>query len=394
MMRKFLLLSCALLSAGAYANPSVSGVSGSLTQGSTVTISGSGISTKRNGQILFDNFADGNVGDPISARGAWTPFGGSNAPEYAISTANPYMGGRAARVSIGVNSNALGGDDFGDYYRYATGQTELYMEAATYLHYVVAGPSASGAQTKLFRAITDGEPTVAPDPILTITRFNANGSSATSTDAQVLQGGGDSSAATFWGEIRAYDSIPADTWNQFCLYTKLSTPGGADGMRFANINGKDDIRFSMFPGSFSDPANTGIASRAWNGVPYMTRSSGMTDTFRRLYLPFFKRDEMSLVVDIGYVYLNDSPERVVVHNAPTLAASTRYQVQKQVSRGASTITIEYQQGKLLSNDAKYVTVVNSDNTFSTSFLAGSSGPAPAVLPSPPGSFKAQALPSL
>ena len=83
----------------------------------------------------------------------------------------------------------------------------------------------------------------------------------------------------------------------------------------------------------------------------MTRAAGVTDTFRRLYFPFFKRDEMSVVVDIGYVYLNDSPERVVVHNAPTLAASTRYQVQKQTSGATSTITLEYQQGKLLSTDA-------------------------------------------
>ena len=151
-MRKIFLLAFALLSSNLYANPSISGVAGTLTQGSAVTISGAGFSAKRSGQILLDNFADGNVGDPISARGAWTPFGGGNAPQYAISTANPYMGGRAARVSVGVNSNVLGGDDFGNYFRYAAGQTELYMEAATYLHYVVAGPSASGAQTKLFRA--------------------------------------------------------------------------------------------------------------------------------------------------------------------------------------------------------------------------------------------------
>lgn len=394
MMRKLLFLSFALVSAGVSAAistpPSISGVSGNLTQGSAVTVSGTGFSTKRNGQILFDNFNDGATGDPISARGAWTHLSaGGTIPEYVISTANPYIGGKSARVTVGVDSNPGSGssDDFGDYFRYDSDQTELYMEASTYIHFNVAGPSVNGSQIKMFRGITDGDPTVAPDPNITITR--ANGSTAASNTVLALASSGYASESFYAPDSTgAYDSIPPDSWNQFCYYEKLSTPGSADGKRFININGKNDITFSSYPGTFSDPSNTGVTNRAWDGAAMMTRSSGTTAAFRRLYLPFYKRMEMSLVVDIGYVYLNDSPERVVVHNAPTLAASTRYQVQKQTSRGASSITIEFQQGKLLASDSKYVTVVNSDNTFSTSFLAGSAGTAD-IPSSPPTNLKAQ-----
>lgn len=94
------------LSAGcAYAAPSISTVNGTISEQSTITVSGSGFGAGPN-VILYDDFNGGSVGNPIPLGanvGSWTDVNGQT-PIYAktarsgTSSMRSYYGGKAAQL--------------------------------------------------------------------------------------------------------------------------------------------------------------------------------------------------------------------------------------------------------------------------------------------------------
>ena len=103
-MKKFLIASIILVwGLSAHAAPSISGVSGTVSNGQSITISGSAFGTGPN-VVLFDDFEKGTNGQNISTSvggaqvGQWNEIEGSNYPKY--SNANALSGSLAFRANM------------------------------------------------------------------------------------------------------------------------------------------------------------------------------------------------------------------------------------------------------------------------------------------------------
>ena len=104
---------CALLLGAmappAMAAPTVSGVSGTLSSGQTVTVRGSGFGSKSQpAPVLWDNFEGGSSGNQIQGAnatiGRWDTGAGSENPVY--STSKAHSGGKSALNNFINNYNS------------------------------------------------------------------------------------------------------------------------------------------------------------------------------------------------------------------------------------------------------------------------------------------------
>jgi hypothetical protein len=132
----FLGLFAAAWSAPALAAPTVSGVSGTFDDGSTVTVSGSNFSAG-GPPISFLDFERGSIGSVINESG-WTPTadgGSSNYPQYASKdghnkcmVSNPH----SADVKSGIYSDSIWGGFRIWYLTYDIWKTRAYWAGSKY----------------------------------------------------------------------------------------------------------------------------------------------------------------------------------------------------------------------------------------------------------------------
>lgn len=339
----------------------ISGVSGSLTQNSTLTITGSGFTTKRTSPLFYDNFDSGTTGNFLAS--PWTTEAGYNEP-YKYSTTNPLSGTKNARVTMVVGG--VQGDIGGWPSWVVLGQeyTELFVEYAIYINITTAGTDTPQIKLGRMGNGTGYDPGTAP--FVGVTRFNNSGSSASSSIIAYNFG---SQRGSGQGDDDWYfnsDVFPLNTWIKVSMYFKGSTPGSSDGERYLKVNNNANITVSYFSGGHWASPNGSVAQSTWGGSAFQTRNSGVTGGLQYFMLPFYTRLDQGAVIDIDTVFINDTEERVLLADASTLAASNKRQIQSHSARSSTSITCSCEYGDLPGSGDLWCIVVN-DGGAETSY---------------------------
>lgn len=201
-----------------FANPSISGVTGNLTDGAEIVISGGSFGANNSlTPLIQDDLEWGNIGDTLSDNG-WINSGGT------LSDAQVHNGSLSVNWHFGA---AQGTAYWYNNYKNIPGSTELY---ATYWFY---NSNANGRIQKLARFNSDQVYSGKPYLLL-------QGYSDSNKLYGELDGGDGGYSSTLW-DIR----LAFAKWYRIEIYLKLSTPEGAsNGIAEITAVGVNTVRLT------------------------------------------------------------------------------------------------------------------------------------------------------
>lgn len=323
--------------------PYIDSVSGSVTQGSTMTIAAVNASSETSATLQFTDFESLTVGQKIVGNVAWLD-GNSDVGDYAYTASNdrPLTGSRVAKThavqtNIGLLQYPTGGVD------------ELFVEfyARTVTPDFTSSPDAP--QIKFTRLASDIEAHGTP-PYIGIT---IQGSA---TEATLVH---DYDGTPLVGYVQNYTP---DAWERHTLFMRLSDPATMNGMRFYRTS---------FGNNWAFGGNNVFATpNEWGEPESITRGSGATATrqLEQMFFPFFQRDQQESMIDINHIYIHSNLERVYMSTSPTPTASTSFKhvVCPTVSRSLTSIQFKSMIDVFEPEDDVYLYIVNANNRINTS----------------------------
>jgi hypothetical protein len=341
--------------------PVVTGVSGPLQSGGSLTITGINFGQKPvAAPVKWDNFEAGTTGSTVAngwATNATHNDGGADHPPIYSTTVLRTNSTRSvqARFDEGNFPNCT---DTGDGCEYSSnfgisgvaspGLPVIFLD--TWCYYSPANPESRNV--KLVRVHTS---TYAPNLYLNIYCF-------TDTDGMRMgQDGGGTSLVLPPTPWRG-SSYWAGNWRHIQMYLQQSSPNVADGTGVLAIDGVTSINRV---GTFKTRIGSEYYNAIWLGnyvghdgaAACLTRSPGNT---------FIYWDD---------TYIDNTRAHVEIGNAATYAACTHTEIQIPTSWSASSITIRANQGSFasLTNTYLYVTDQNGAVNAIGLALSGSSG---------------------
>lgn len=332
---------------------------GSIVEGGDFTFGGNGFTTKNNGDWLSDSFDSGTVGQNLAS--PWTTSVSDQNEPYKYSSTNPFTGTKCAALTTNT-SVSIG--DWGNYILFPESWDEVFVEYA--LHFNITTAGSGGPQIKLGRIGSFTSFAPSQEPNFGTTRFQDNGNTAVGGQGiQILQGGDNSRG--IWPDPEEWFAnssvLPNNAWVVISQYSKLSTPGVANGKRYEKIGTGSlagNQTYSGVPGGHFASLDGSIAHTAWDGSPVMNRRSGLTDGYHNFLLPFYTRTDQVVTLTIGFVHINNSPERIVIGDASTIAACGKRVPQKTVTRGSTGGDGKYRLGDLPGSGSLWAIAFNSD----------------------------------
>lgn len=344
------------ISETALAAPSISGVTGTLTHGSDITISGSGFGVKAQAAPLkWDNFESGTLGESMVARG-WSQYSG---PTPITTTEQSHAGLRSSLAPL-----TAGTEDFNGAYLPLSNLTTLY--ASMWFHWDRDPPGAptGGEIFKLIRVNASASP--GADVYHGVPQYRAQGQPAGDWWYDEMHPN-DSLGGS--GSVQS-DIVPSPQrgqWTRMDVLYRLSAPAGT-------ANG--EIR-TWYNGS---------AEMALSGV--VTRSSGISDSLTSILLPqmaSLEGSSSSYKFFVDDAYIDSTPARVEICDAATYAASNHCEVQPATAWATGSIGITLNRGSFGTSASAYLYVFDSANDsnasgFSLTFGSGGGDTTP---PSPP-----------
>jgi len=357
----YLLIILTLITGRALATPSVSSVSGTVSHGSSITISGSGFGTKTTaGPALYDNFDNGAAGNTIcngagagvapqiyqgvlSSYNKWVMDGGGEYSGQSIvyNATDPIRTGSLhGRTSI--SSSACWGTNFyvplSSWFT-STG-SELYVSFL--LRYTM-----SSFTPRQFKAFI-GYDSSWNDMWYMSTAFGSSCEGSTAWRLHVTQTSsedyfdiGGNNIYGEWVRVESYiKQSGADTsdgvWKGYLHRPTLSTP-------IIEAHENTDIKLR------TSSTNT---SKLTLGAAYYSMCNGtQTATF-----------------DVDEIYIDSTPARVEIGNASTWAACTKRTIQRPTAWSDTSITATVDLTSLGSSGAAYLYVVDGSNNVSAGKL--------------------------
>ncbi len=337
-----------LIPTHATAAPSITGIMGTATHGSAMTITGSSFGTGDTTPLTWDDFEDGTVGQNLAASpkvGTWA-LGDTPIPQYSNSYAHSgTKSSYGSKPSDGSNlytqfSSPSSGGALTDTYYYAS-----------WWGYWHANCSNLG-QVKLIQfwgtyQVGDYNPGV----------FHGYGSST----YIALESAG-------FSKLEWIRNAAADGWHQYQLVLKQSDVNVANGTVQIYLDG------ALIYNQVS------VVTRERSGeywqklIPHegMTNQSGCSGT------RFFALDDF---------YFNNSWTRVVLGNASTYAASTKFDLQpvnwQSPLWSASSINVKFNQGEYTNGQTVYLYVVDATGAVNANGFAVTIGNGSGVDTAPP-----------
>ncbi len=338
-----------VLASHAYAAPSVSQISGAFSNGSSVTITGSGFGTKSSAApLVFDNFEGGSTGSKVltakAVVGQWQTGAGYDVPVY--STEQVHAGSKAVKLSTN-----------GGVYNFSVNQNGSFP--VVYMDWWVRvnqrdRVSRNWKPWRLYGA----NDTMAANTVVMCT---GDGLSIINETRE---------AGFWWGEGGSFSN---GQWQHYQVALKASSSAGAaDGAVMQYINGKLVSN------------HTGIVTRTgsshWNqirighywaldgvdGCP----ANGGADIF------------------LDNVYIDTNWARVEIGNASTYSTSTKREIQIPTSWSASSITLNVNSGSFSTGSTAYVYVVDSSGNMNSSGMPVTIGSGASKVPEAPSNVSA------
>jgi hypothetical protein len=327
--------------------PTVSGVSGTLSSGQTVTVRGSGFGTKPTAApVLWDNFEGGNSGSLIQGAaapvGRWDTGAGSENPVY--STAKAHSGAKSAYNNFVNNYNSSLAKNMTF--------TRLYMDFWINADYL----DQKSRNFKPWRLYGDND----SYQLDYVWLCNGNLMNRVQDSAGFSQGD--------WGGPNYSDN----QWMHIQLVYNESSPNVANGTVRHFIN-------SQVAGNDSGAIMTEKTSAHFEQI----RIGHYWDRAAVDACP--SNSGASVYVDD--VYIDTSWARVELGNASTYSGSTHREVQLASTWADGSIAVKFNPGSFASGSTAYLFVTDANNNTSPGIavtIGGASTPPPTtVRPSPP-----------
>jgi len=391
--------------------PTISSMSGTFANGNTITLTGGNFSKKRQGQVFFTDFASDTVGQQAAGL---TYFAGSE-PKYLVDdTQSPPLGTKSIRLEANLQSMGTTTYEFaantdevffevwsrvnpvlfhqtntwsagttyivgdrvkyinpinGGFYNFESklgsniGNPPYYYNGSTYVVDTTNWLQLDQPQIKLFRVV-DGTGTDSGQgrPVGMLAILEADGSLYAQSEDGGLVGG-----------HAGYGTMPpSNTWVKYTYYVKRGTLDVANGQTYLKVGSTFNIRLSSHPvnGHLASPTGAIPPTQyTYAGTPFINNETGKTNQglyYRRIFMTYFHRSWQHTIVDIAHMFVNDSPERVVIGDASTWNACdhTKTYTCKSVSRDTTTLSFTAATSSNITG-ALYAYVVNRDGVYNT-----------------------------
>lgn len=344
------------------ASPSINGVSGTITNGQNITISGSSFGTKTNAApIKFDNFNNGTSGAKLNSKdSSWNIYDGPGDGQGLLyQTAQSHSGGGS------VGRNSTNGEMFNTNYYTFSPATEVFI---SYWYYI-SSPSGCGATIIKLPRITST--TAAGGGAGGATGGTYNGLGNTSFGGTYDACAGSAPYLAYIKDPSAteqvvgyFDSMPSNgSWHRVDMYKKLSSPGVANGSVFVKVYGLQEMN--------------ALGNQ-------MTVAAGQSFTLNNVWMGIGDGSDSNHNYNfyIDDFYIDRTQARVEVCDTSTWSARTQCEIQPATAWSASSIAFTVNQGAIPNNSSRYLYVVDSgglvnSNGYSLTFGASSKTPLPA-----------------
>lgn len=391
--------------------PTISSMSGTFANGNTITLTGGNFSKKRQGQVFFTDFASDTVGQQAAGL---TYFAGSE-PNYLVdNTQSPPLGTKSIRLEANLQNMGTTTYEFaantdevffevwsrvnpvlfhqpntwsiatpysiwervkhinpqnGLFYNYEsktalnTGNTPCYHNGTSYVVDETNWLRLDQPQVKLFRVV-DGTGTDSGQgrPVGMLAILEADGALYAQSEDGGLVGG-----------HSGYGTMPpSNTWVKYTYYVKRGALDVANGQTYLKVGSTFNIRSSSHPagGHMASPSGAIPATQyTYAGTSFVNNETGKTNQglyYRRIFMTYFHRSYQHTIVDIAHMFINDSPERVVIGDAATWNACdhTKTYTCKSISRDTTTLSFTAATSSNITG-ALYAYVVNRDGVYNT-----------------------------
>jgi len=315
----------------AWAAPSISSTSGTLTHGSSITISGSSFGAKggtnANKPLIWADFETSINPTSLGHITAWDATQNltraSAAPQYGLST-----------------NNVVGTWDIGTL-TYSFGFT-LYHDVTTIYMYGKRRYSAdASANKKFFRIWSD----------------NLGDTVASTSNGGIVLDENCVQSGRFQGV-----TLGANAWLQHEFLWRQSTSGTCSGTSSTGNGYYEFIQNGVQQQAFIDtlatelPAAAVYGSAGGNGIRLFDNFTDSGDV---------EADGTKVYMDD--LYMDNTFARVMLGNASTFAASTTREIQVPTAWGASSITVQLNRGSFGASDAVWLYVIDSTNVPSAGY---------------------------
>lgn len=323
-----------------YAAPSVTGVSGIVSSGQSITISGSSFGAKSPAAPLYwYNFDDGTNGTALSGKEGWRNHA-ENGAKY--SNTSPH-GGSGLCVQNYVQYGGTTGFDT-SYYTLATGQDQLYV---SYL-FRHAGTTYTTGIDKNWRIGTDDTPGSSGGDyrsagLLAVSDgyifYNINGVSQFPDDR----------------DIESEPLYGSDQWTRYEGYVQYSSPAGTS-------NGIAWFRIGDGTGTLRSYTNLN------------NRPNGTTYKADKFLLGLMHDHDNLGAGEYHYMYADDvyidsTLARVEICDQNTKAGSSHCEIQIPSAWSASSATVTVNRGSFGASDSAYLYVVDSTGAANSDGMA-------------------------
>lgn len=321
-----------VLASAAQAAPTVSGVSGTFSNGSSVTINGSGFGTKSKATpMVFDNFEGGASGAKVGTNkavvGQWHDGQGYEIPVYTTEQAR--AGSKAAKLSTAGGAYNLSVNQNGTF-------PVVYMDWWVKVQQV----------DKVTRNWKPWRLYGANDQLQANAVVMCNGSGLSVEDKNA-----GSKAGGFWWEGGGFAN---GQWQHYQVLLKASSsPGSADGVVKQYINGQ------LVSNHSGVVTRTGSAHWSEIRIGHYWAMDGVSECGSNGGANIF----------LDNVYIDNNWAHVEIGNASTYAASTQREVQIPTAWSANSITINVNAGTFASGSTAYLYVVDSNGNVNSNGVA-------------------------
>ena len=331
----------------AFAAPAITGVSGTIKGGESVTISGSGFGTKATAAPKkFDTFDNGVNGTPLNARdGSWRIYecaNGGNPNPNCDGQGALYSNAFAHSGSLSVGRRIVNFENFNtNYYTYPQPSTEMFIS------YWWRTANADSSDKTIIKMSRINSSTAAGGGGV----YNGAGGTTLGGTFDLMSGSGPYCAfnngtamqelffSTTDGSVARLATPPRNTWIRVDMHKKLSSPGVSNGAISINMLGVDSA----------------------SNMAAMTRAAGksfLLDTVL-LGLEDGAAANHSYEMYIDDMYIDTTPARIEICNSSTWNARTSCEIQPATSWSASSVTFTGNQGSIAASSSRYLYVVDS-----------------------------------
>ncbi len=318
----------------------ISSVSGTLSDGGSIILGGSGFGTKSPAApILWDKFEYGNNADTLDTFDTWDAYIGDGG---LITTATSYSGTRSAYNY--VDGGTATRDFYTSNFFFTPTDTIFYSYKQRWL-----ATDITGGITKF------GRVNAAPS------RYNGDGNFAYSSGS-LTSGGG----AYFFAEAdssylyQQYHTASADNWHSVEMYSSASSPSGTDnGVNVFSVDGVEYVQDDL-----------------------INRATGESWQYSNIILGLMVANVTGSGVAemwVDDVYVDNTQARVEMCTGSTWSNRTSCDIQIPTSWSTTSITTTVNQGSFDVDDTAYLYVVDSDGTvnvngYEVTIQAGLSNP--------------------